>query len=207
MPAISKVLGPESTAHQIITRAPPPSQLLSANAIKAVLSDALLSFSPLATLVGADSARALADRVTNLKQSFAASVAPVGALGMMATVAKGSSLTGVKEMLGVGGQDIKDAARALGCAAIAGDVIPRMDENGSMVSVGTGYTLEQAACAIVRQKWQTSSVGPAESATGACNFRGPHDVRPSNLGDSLTRENHEDYTPSSRCSVVPVLWP
>lgn len=154
MPALPKA---GLDTHQIITRAQASSGLFSANDIKAVLSDALLSFSPLATLVGAESARALADRVTNIKQSFVASVAPVGALGMMATVAKGSNLTGIKEMLGVGGQDIKDAARVLGCAAVAGDVIPRMDEKGGMTSNGTGHGLEQAACAIVRQRWQTGS--------------------------------------------------
>ena len=153
-PALPKagVLG--SKTHEIFNRA---LSSFSSQDIEAVLSDALLSFSPLAILVGAESARALADSVTNVKQSFVACIAPVGALGMMATVVKGASLPGIKEMLGAGGQDIKDAARALGCAAIAGDVIPRMDENGGMVSNGTGYTLDQAACAIVRQKWQTGS--------------------------------------------------
>jgi hypothetical protein len=157
MPALPKaeVLG--SKAHEVFNRALSSSHQFSSQDIKAVLSDALLSFSPLTILVGAESARALADSVTNLKQSFVACIAPVGALGMMATVAKGANLLGIKEMLGAGGQDIKDAARALGCAAIVGDVIPRMDENGSLVSNGTGYTLDQAACAIVRQRWETGS--------------------------------------------------
>jgi hypothetical protein len=143
-------------AYGIVARTSSSLQFTStpANA-QGVLADALLSFSPLATLVGAESARALANSVTNVGQTLVASIAPVGALGMMDTVAKGSNLTGVKEMLCADRQDIKDAARDFGCAAIAGGVIPRMDENGGMVSTGAGYDLDQAAYAIVREQWKT----------------------------------------------------
>jgi hypothetical protein len=65
--------------------------LVDSSNLQQILSDALLSFSPLATLVGADSARSLTQHVTNWKQSFVASMAPIGALGMMAAVCKGKT--------------------------------------------------------------------------------------------------------------------
>jgi hypothetical protein len=82
---------------------------------QAVLSDALLSLSPLATLVGADGVRALMNRATNLKQSLLVSLAPIGALGMIATIIKASDMMVLKDMLGSRECDIHDAAREMGC--------------------------------------------------------------------------------------------
>lgn len=64
-------------------------QFLNNDDLQQILSDALASFSPLAALVGAESARSLSQHVTNMKQTFVASIAPIGALGMMASLVKG----------------------------------------------------------------------------------------------------------------------
>jgi hypothetical protein len=66
-----------------------PAQFVGAEDLQEIFADALTSFSPLAALVGANSARALSNHVTNNKQTWATSLAPIGALGMMATVCKG----------------------------------------------------------------------------------------------------------------------
>jgi hypothetical protein len=147
-------MSPLTAAHQLVARAS-SAGLLSPNDVRLILSDALLSFSPLAVLVGADSARVLAHRVTNMKQSFVVALAPIGALGMMATACKGANLPGFKEMLGVGEGDINDAARELGCGAVSGDAVPRMDTRGGLVSTVKGDNIKQAACAIVRLDWKT----------------------------------------------------
>jgi hypothetical protein len=139
----------------IFARTSSSNQLIPRSDIKQILSDALLSFSPLATLVGAESAYALAHRVTNFKQSFVVSIAPIGALGMMATVCKGANLPGLKDMLGVGDEDISDAARATGCGTLIGDAIPRMDKHGGLISNAKGESLEHAASAVVRLEWET----------------------------------------------------
>jgi hypothetical protein len=130
-------------------------QLLSASDLRAILSDALLSFSPLATLVGMASACALAHRVTNLKQTIVVSLAPVGALGMMAVACKGANLPGLKDMLGVGEEDINDAARTLGCGTARGEVVPRMDKHGGLTSTLRHSDPDDMASAIVRLRWET----------------------------------------------------
>jgi hypothetical protein len=115
---------------------------------------ALLSFSPLATLVGADSARSLTQYASNFKQSFAVSLAPVGALGMMATVCKGANLPGLKEMLGAGEDDINDAARELGCGVLVGSAVPKMTKRGGLNNTAENSNIENAACGIVRLDWE-----------------------------------------------------
>jgi hypothetical protein len=146
---------PVITVPQIVSRTPSPIGLIPGSNVKQILSDALLSFSPLATLVGAESNRALAHRVTNFKQSLVVSLAPIGALSMMATACKGANLPGLKDMLGVGDEDINDAARAIGCSTLIGDVMPSMDKHGGVIPAAKGESLENAASAIVRLAWNT----------------------------------------------------
>ncbi|TFK38960.1 hypothetical protein BDQ12DRAFT_722813 [Crucibulum laeve] len=150
--------------------APHPQQLLDISDFQQIFSDALASFSPLATLVGSDSARSLTHHVSNVKQSCAASLAPIGALGMMATVCKGvlvnlaveflthhvlgANLHGVKDMLGAGEADITDACAELGCGALHG-VVPRVSARGGLSSQLKDFNRGTAACAILRAKWRT----------------------------------------------------
>ena len=68
---------------------PSPHPFIRQQDLQTLLAEAVASFSPLATLVGSDSARSLSQHVSNIKQACAASIAPIGALGMMATVCKG----------------------------------------------------------------------------------------------------------------------
>ena len=130
-----------------------PNKFIGIADLTQVLSDALLSFSPLATLVGANSARAFAHRATNFKQNLAISLAPIGALGMMATACKGTNISGLKEMLGVGEDDIFDAAREVGCGVAKGGALPMMDKNGGLMCTVKGGSYDEAAHAIVRLKW------------------------------------------------------
>lgn len=82
---------PPNPAKLVLRRAiDESSMLIDVSELRQVLSDALASFSPLAVLVGADSARAQAQNVSNIKQAWVAGMAPIGALGMMATVCKGA---------------------------------------------------------------------------------------------------------------------
>lgn len=62
--------------------------LIDISELQQVLANALASFSPLTVLVGADSAREQARRVSNIKQTWVAAMAPIGAPGMMTTVCK-----------------------------------------------------------------------------------------------------------------------
>ena len=67
--------------------------------IKAILVDALTSFSPLAVLVGSDSARKLSNHASNTKQAWAASLTPIGSLGIMATVCRGVYSNGPEKIV------------------------------------------------------------------------------------------------------------
>lgn len=145
---------PPTALDQIVARVS-PTQLVAWSDIVQSLSDALLSFSPLATLVGAESNRALAYRITNFKQSLVASLAPIGALGMMATACKGADLPGLKDMLGVADEDVRDAARATGCWTLTGGAVPSMDKHGGLTIAANGKGAEHAASAVVRLKWNT----------------------------------------------------
>lgn len=146
---------PSSTTiiSRVITRATSSADLISSPNISGILSDALLSFSPLGTLVGADSARNLTHRVTNIKQSFIVSLAPIGALGMMATVCKGTNLPGLKDMLGAGEDDINDSARELGCGVLEGDAVPMLSKTGGLISTVKDNDFNHAAHAVVRLDW------------------------------------------------------
>jgi hypothetical protein len=75
----------------------------------------------------------LTHRATSFKQSLVISLVPIGALGMMATVYKGSDLTLLKMMLSFTESDIRDAAHEVGCGVAIGDALPRMDENGHLI--------------------------------------------------------------------------
>ena len=157
---------PVTTVPQIVSRTPSPIGLIPGSNVKQILSDALLSFSPLATLVGAESNRALARRVTNFKQSLVVSLAPIGALSMMATACKGANLPGLKDMLGVGDEDINDAARAIGCSTLIGDVMPSMDKHGGLIPAAKSESLENAASVIVRLAWTTGERRTGEREAG-----------------------------------------
>ena len=161
-----------TTVPQIVSRTPTSIGLIPGSDVKQILSDALLSFSPLATLVGAESNRALAHRVTNFKQSLVVSLAPIGALSMMATACKGANLPGLKDMLGVGDEDINDAARAIGCSTLIGDVMPSMDKHGGLIPAAKSESLENAASAIVRLAWNTGERrrGEREAAERMLDF-------------------------------------
>jgi hypothetical protein len=130
-------------------------QLLSASDLRAILSDVLLSFSPLATLVGMASACALAHHVTNLKQTIVVSLVPVGALPIMAVACKGANLPGLKDMLGVGEEDINDAACMLGCGTACGEVVLRMDRHGGLTSTLRHSDPDDMASAIIGLCWET----------------------------------------------------
>ncbi|KAL1740448.1 hypothetical protein HDZ31DRAFT_85425 [Schizophyllum fasciatum] len=130
----------------------PPTDVISSDDFRQIFSDALTSFSPLATLVGADSARAFAHEVTNKKQTVFATLAPIGALGMMATVCKASDLPGVKDLLGAGDTDILDAAADVGCYVLFG-LVPRMSKRGGLTCKGREVNRGIAACAIVTLDW------------------------------------------------------
>ncbi|KAL1699519.1 hypothetical protein EV121DRAFT_216059 [Schizophyllum commune] len=130
----------------------PPTDIISGDDFQQIFSDALTSFSPLATLVGADSARAFAHEVTNKKQTVFATLAPIGALGMMATVCKASDLPGVKDLLGAGDTDILDAAADVGCYVLYG-LVPRMSKRGGITCKGREVNRGVAACALVTLDW------------------------------------------------------
>uniref|UniRef100_D8PRE3 BRCT domain-containing protein n=1 Tax=Schizophyllum commune (strain H4-8 / FGSC 9210) TaxID=578458 RepID=D8PRE3_SCHCM len=130
----------------------PPTDIISGDDFRQIFSDALTSFSPLATLVGADSARAFAHEVTNKKQTVFATLAPIGALGMMATVCKASDLPGVKDLLGAGDTDILDAAADVGCYVLYG-LVPRMSKRGGITCKGREVNRGVAACALVTLDW------------------------------------------------------
>ncbi|THV00530.1 hypothetical protein K435DRAFT_837226 [Dendrothele bispora CBS 962.96] len=129
-------------------------QLLDASDLRDIFADALTSFSPLATLVGSDSARAFIHEVTNTKQILLANIAPIGALGMMATVCKGSQLPGIKDMLGVGNADIYDAAADLGCYTLFG-IVPQLTKRGGLSCRGHQVNRGVSACAVVKQTWKS----------------------------------------------------
>jgi len=132
---------------------PSPDPLIGQQSLQTLLAEAVTSFSPLATLVGSDSARSLSQYVSNIKQSCAVSIAPIGALGMMATVCKATNLHGLKDMLGVGEADIFDACAELGCGTLHG-VVPQLSQRGGFTSTAKGFNRGVAACAILRAKWQ-----------------------------------------------------
>lgn len=129
-----------------------PTGIISGDDFQEILSDALTSFSPLATLVGAESARAFAHEVTNKKQTVFATLAPIGALGMMATVCKGSDLPGVKDLLGAGDTDLLDAAADVGCYVLFG-LVPRMSKRGGMHCKDRQVNRGIATCAILTLEW------------------------------------------------------
>ena len=141
------------TARQVVSRASSSTQLISASDLKQVFSDALLSFSPLAILVGNKSNRILTQNATNVKQSFVIALAPIGALGNMVLACKGAHLPGLKDMLGIIDEDIRDAARAVGCAALIDNAVPRMDNMGSLICDDGEVEPEEAACAVVMLEW------------------------------------------------------
>ncbi|KAM6495937.1 hypothetical protein JOM56_008643 [Amanita muscaria] len=126
--------------------------LVNPNDLQQILVDALTSFSPLAALVGANSARALSNHTSNSKQVWAASLAPIGALGMMSTVCKGSTLSALKDLLGAGETDILDACAELGCGTIYG-VVPRFSKRGGLTCEAKTRNPGIGACAILRARW------------------------------------------------------
>lgn len=65
-----------------------PSGISSQN-LQQIFSDGLVSFSPLATLIGGDSALSMTQHVANWKQMVVANMAPIGALGMASALLKG----------------------------------------------------------------------------------------------------------------------
>ncbi|THV00529.1 hypothetical protein K435DRAFT_854615 [Dendrothele bispora CBS 962.96] len=133
-----------------------PKQLLNASDLRDIFADALTSFSPLATLVGANAARSSNHGVTNVKQTILANIAPIGALGMMATVCKGSELLGVKDMLGVANADVYDAAADLGCFVLFG-IARQLRERVGFSCRHHGFALGVSACAIVKQLWKSDT--------------------------------------------------
>ena len=127
------------TARQVVDRASSSTQLISASDLKQVFSDALLSFSPLAILVGDKSNRTLTQSATNVKQDC-----------------RGAYLPGLKDMLGIIDENIRDAARAVGCAALMDNAVPRMDKNGGLICDDGKVEPEEAACAVVMLEWESS---------------------------------------------------
>ncbi|THV01712.1 hypothetical protein K435DRAFT_556707, partial [Dendrothele bispora CBS 962.96] len=131
-------------------------QLLNASDLRDIFADALTFFSPLATLVGANAARSSNHGVTNVKQIILANIAPIGALGMMATICKGSELLGIKDMLGVGNADVYDAAADLGCFVLF-DITHQLIERGGFSCRNHGFAFGVSACAIVKQLWRSDT--------------------------------------------------
>jgi len=153
-----------------------PQSFVGGKDLQQLLADAVASFSPLATLVGSASARSLTQHVSNTKQTYAASIAPIGALGMMATVCKGNvrarliavltyqcgpgtNLHGLKDMLGAGEADLFNTCAELGCGTLHG-VVPHFSQRGGLTTEHQGSNRGVAACAILRAKWE---LGEADS--------------------------------------------
>jgi hypothetical protein len=126
--------------------------------LEQTLADALLSFSPLAALVGAESMRAFSRRVTGYGQIIAGSIAPVGALGLISTIVKGTNLTGLKFMFGVGDAEFIDAALDTGCVSVNSGNMPVVDRSGSISIANSkaGNALSDAATALVHVPWVTA---------------------------------------------------
>jgi hypothetical protein len=117
--------------------------------LRDIIADALTSFSPLATLVGADSLRAFNRHVCSHFQCFVSSLAPIGALGLMSTIAKASRFRPLKELLGVAGCDISDAAADLGLYIAVGGVRPGMDHKGQYTPLPKNVDDTRMATALV----------------------------------------------------------
>ena len=122
--------------------------------LRDIIADALTSFSPLATLVGADSLRAFNRHVSSHWQCFVASLAPIGALGLMSTIAKASRFRAFKELLGIADCDVSDAAADLGLYVAVGGVRPGMDRNGQYTPLPANANDTRMATALVEYTWQ-----------------------------------------------------
>ncbi|KAK7471251.1 hypothetical protein VKT23_002658 [Stygiomarasmius scandens] len=112
-------------------------QILEASDLRDIFADALTSFSPLATLVGAESARAFVHEVTNTKQIFLANIAPI-------------------DMLGAGNADIYDAATELGCYTLHG-MVPKLTKRGGLSCRNHEVNRGVSACAVVKQTWNSDT--------------------------------------------------
>jgi hypothetical protein len=128
--------------------------MTSISDLRDIIADALTSFSPLATLVGADSVRVFNRHVSNHLQCFVVSLAPIGALGLMSTIAKASRFQALKELLGVANCGVSDAAADLGLyVAVDRGVRPGMDPNGQFSPLPENADDTRMATALVEYTW------------------------------------------------------
>jgi hypothetical protein len=128
--------------------------MTSLSDLRDIIADALTSFSPLATLVGADSVRVFNRHVSSHWQCFVSSLAPIGALGLMSTIAKASRFRALKELLGVADCDISDAAADLGLYVAVGGVRPGMDRKGQYTPLPANADDTRMARALVEFTWR-----------------------------------------------------
>ncbi|KAF6754135.1 hypothetical protein DFP72DRAFT_900477 [Ephemerocybe angulata] len=145
------------------------SDFLTETALQEAVAETFSTLVPLVPLAGGDATRALSNRVDNIKQLIAVSLCPIGALGVMSTVCKCTDAAVLRNLVGAGEIDIKDAASELGCGCLHG-VVPRFSKRGGITFQQKTKNAGIAASAILRSRWNL------RSSLGEQGSLGPEDL-------------------------------
>ncbi|KAF5337133.1 hypothetical protein D9611_003053 [Ephemerocybe angulata] len=132
------------------------SDFLTETALKEAVAETFSTLVPLVPLAGGNATRALSNRVDNIKQFIAVSLCPIGALGVMSTACKCTDAAALRNLVGAGEIDIKDAASELGCGCLHG-VVPRFSKRGGITFQQKARNAGIAASAILRSRWNLRS--------------------------------------------------